>query len=91
MCRNIKPLFNYDPPVTDEEIHACALQFVRKVSGFRQPSKINEKSFELAVINISKITKELIDSLQTDSPPRNRDVEIKRAKAKAEIRFRTEN
>ncbi len=88
MCRNIKSLFNYEPPVTDEEIYLSALQYVRKVSGFRQPSRINEKSFESAVINISKITKELIDSLQTDSPPRNRNEEIKRAKARAEIKFR---
>jgi len=89
MCRNIKQLFNYDPPVKDEEIYASALQYVRKVSGFRKPSNINKTSFERAVAEISKITKELIDSLQTDAPPRDRNVEIQKAKVEAERRFRT--
>ncbi len=81
MCRNIKPLFNYDPQVTDEEIHASSLQYVRKVSGFREPSNLNKKFFESAVYNISKITKELVYSLKTDSPPRNRENEIEKTKA----------
>jgi hypothetical protein len=91
MCRNIKPLFNYDPPVTDEEIHASSLQYVRKISGFKKPSKLNKSTFESAVNNISKITKELVDSLKTDFPPRNRENEIEKARAKAEKRFRNSN
>ena len=91
MCRNIKPLFNYDPPVTDEEIYRSALQYVRKVSGFRRPSKVNKESFEAAVASISKATKVLIDSLQTESLPRNRNAEIEKARAKAEQRFMRRN
>ena len=87
MCRNIKPLFNFEPPVTDEEIHASALQFVRKVSGFRKPSNLNKEFFDNAVIHISKITRELIDALQTDAPPKNREVEIVKARARADKRF----
>jgi hypothetical protein len=87
MCRNIKPLFNYDPPATDEEIYASSLQYVRKVSGFRQPSKANELAFETAVRKISSVTKELINSLETVSPSRNRAIEVARAKAKAQERF----
>jgi len=90
MCRNIKPLFNYDPPVTNDEVYASALQYVRKVSGFRTPSNINKKAFEYAVLNISKITKELIDTLKTDAPPRNREEEIQKAQVRAQRRFRTE-
>ena len=87
MCRNIKPLFNYDPPSTDEEIYTSALQYVRKVSGFTKPSLINAAAFDSAVREISKITGEMIASLQTDSPPRNREVEIRKAKERAKNRF----
>lgn len=87
MCRSIQPLFNYDPPSTDEEIAASSLQYVRKVSGYRKPSRMNEAAFEKAVTQISEITKQLIDSLETASPPRNREIEIARAKAKAQERF----
>jgi len=87
MCRSIQPLFNYDPPSTDEEIVASSLQYVRKVSGFRKPSRLNEIAFETAVIQISEITRQLINSLETSSPPRNRKIEIARAKAKAQERF----
>lgn len=87
MCRNIQTLFNYDPPTTDEEIDASSLQYVRKVSGYRHPSKLNEAAFETAVDQISAITKQLIDSLETASPPRNREIEIARARAKAQERF----
>jgi hypothetical protein len=87
MCRNIKPLFNYDPPVTDNEIHASALQYVRKVSGFRKPSNLNSRPFETAVDDIARITKTLIGALQTEAPPRDRDAEIRKAAAGAERRF----
>ncbi len=87
MCRSIQPLFNYDPPSTDEEIVASSLQYVRKVSGYRKPSKLNEVAFETAVIQISEITRQLINSLETASPPRNRELEIARRKAKAQERF----
>ncbi len=87
MCRNIQTLFNYDPPTTDEEIDASSLQYVRKVSGYRHPSKLNEAAFQTAVGQISAITKQLINSLETGSPPRNREIEIARARAKAQERF----
>ena len=87
MCRNIKPLFNYEPPATDEEIYASSLQYVRKVSGFAQPSKANRDAFETAVREISNITKELLDTLETAALPRNRTMEVARARTKAEERF----
>lgn len=87
MCRNIKILFNFDPPVTEEEIHAAALQFVRKVSGFNKPSKANERAFEAAVEAISTISRNLLDSLQTGALPRNREEEAARARARAAMRF----
>ncbi|MCZ6529409.1 MAG: DUF2277 domain-containing protein [Chloroflexi bacterium] len=87
MCRNIKTLFNYYPPTNDEEIYDSSLQYVRKITGFGKPSKLNEAAFETAVNEISIITKQLIDSLETGSPPRNRATEIARAKAKAQERF----
>jgi hypothetical protein len=72
MCRNIRPLFNFDPPATDEEIHAAAIQFVRKLSGFTRPSKANEAAFDLAAERVSQVARDLIDSLVTDTPPRDR-------------------
>ena len=87
MCRSIQTLFNYDPPTTDEEIYASSLQYVRKVSGYRHPSKLNEAAFEAAVSQISASTKQLIESLETASSPRNRKVELARARAKAQERF----
>jgi len=87
MCRSIQTLFNYEPPTTEQEIYASALQYVRKVSGFRKPSKLNEAAFENAVREISIVTKQLIDSLVSATPPRNRAMEIARAKAKAQERF----
>lgn len=80
MCRNIKPLFNFDPPATDEEIRDASLQFVRKISGFNKPSQINEKAFTKAVEKISKDMKELLESLVTNSDSRNREVEKERAR-----------
>ena len=87
MCRNIRTLFNFDPPATDEEIRAAAEQFVRKVSGFTRPSKANEAAFARAVVEITAVTDRLLDSLATASPPRNREEEAIKAKARAAKRF----
>jgi hypothetical protein len=87
MCRNIKPLFNYDPPVTDEEIRAAALQFVRKISGFTRPSKANEAAFLAAVEAITKASSELLDALETGAPTRDRAADAARARARAAVRF----
>jgi len=73
MCRSIKPLYNFDPPTTQEEIHAAALQFVRKISGFRKPSKANQASFEAAVADIAQISSRLLASLETSAPPKSRE------------------
>jgi hypothetical protein len=87
MCRNIRTLFNFEPPATDEEIRASAEQFVRKISGFTKPSKANERAFARAVDDVSKIARRLIDSLETSSPPRNREIEATKARARAAERF----
>ena len=87
MCRNIRTLFNFAPPVTDEEIHAAALQFVRKVSGFAKPSKANEGVFLAAVDDVAAVSKRLLNSLETSAPPRNREEEIAKARARAAQRF----
>jgi hypothetical protein len=87
MCRNIKPLFNFDPPVTNEEIRAASLQFVRKITGFHKPSKANEAAFEAAIDEVAEISACLIRSLETSAPPRNRDEEAAKAKARAVERF----
>jgi hypothetical protein len=87
MCRNIRILFNFDPPVTDDEVHAAALQFVRKVSGFNKPSLANEAAFHAAVERIAAASKELLMSLETHAPPRNREVEIAKGRARAAQRF----
>lgn len=87
MCRNIKILFNFDPPVTPEEIRAASLQFVRKVSGFNQPSKANEGPFLVAVEEIAKASTRLLRSLETNAPPKNREEVAARAKARAAARF----
>jgi len=87
MCRNIRPLFNFEPPATDEEVRAAALQFVRKVSGTRKPSGKNIDVFDRAVDSISQITRDLVDSLETRAPARNRDVEAERARARNATRF----
>lgn len=88
MCRNIRILFNFDPPVTDDEIRAAALQFVRKVSGFNKPSKANEAAFDAAVDEIAAVSKRLLDSLETHAPPRNREDEAAKARARGALRFR---
>jgi hypothetical protein len=87
MCRNIRTLFNFEPPVTEEEIHAAALQFVRKVSGFAKPSKANEGVFLAAVDDVAAVSKRLLNSLETSAPPRNREEEIAKARARAAQRF----
>jgi hypothetical protein len=87
MCRNIKILFNFDPPVTDDEIRAASLQFVRKISGFTKPSKANEVFFQTAVEDVAAISKRLLRSLETSAPPRNREQEAAKAKARAAQRF----
>jgi len=87
MCRNIKMLFNFDPPVTDEEIRAASLQFVRKVSGFNKPSKANEPAFQMAVDEIATVSARLLSSLETSAPPRSREEEAARARARNAARF----
>jgi len=87
LCRNIRPLFNFDPPATPEEIRDASLQFVRKISGFSKPSKVNEASFTLAVDEVANASVRLLRSLDTSSPPRNREVEAAKAKARAAERF----
>lgn len=88
MCRNIKTLFNFDPPATDEEIHAASLQFVRKLSGFNKASQMNQAVFERAVDDVARIGRDLLASLVTSAPPRNRDIEAAKARARAAKRFR---
>ena len=87
MCRNIRPLFNFDPPVTDEEVRAASLQFVRKISGFSKPSKANEAAFLAAVDEIASASTRLLLSLATTAAPRNREEEAAKAKARAAERF----
>ncbi len=87
MCRNIKTLFNFDPPATDDEIEAASLQFVRKLSGFNAPSKANKERFDRAVVEVAEIARELLDSLVTKAPARDREVETARARARAVQRF----
>ena len=89
MCRNIKTLFNFEPPVTDEEIRAASLQFVRKVSGFNKPSNSNEAAFLAAVDQVAAISKGLLSSLETNAPPRDRAEEAAKARARAAQRFAT--
>jgi hypothetical protein len=87
LCRNIKTLYNFEPPATDDEIRASALQFVRKVSGFSKPSKANEAAFLTAVDQVAQITRTLLDSLETSATPKNREEEAAKARARAAKRF----
>lgn len=87
MCRNIKTLFNFEPPATDEEIRAASLQFVRKISGFTNPSKANEAAFDRAVERVASVAHELLDSLVTSAEPHDREVEAAKAKARSAERF----
>jgi hypothetical protein len=87
MCRNIKTLFNFDPPVTDDEVRAASLQFVRKISGFNKPSKANEAAFQAAIDEIAGVSIRLLRSLETNAPPKNREEEAAKARARAAERF----
>lgn len=89
MCRNIKTLFNFEPPVTPEEVRAASLQFVRKISGFSKPSHANEAAFEAAVEEIAACSMRLLASLETNAPPKNREDEAAKAKARSAVRFGT--
>jgi len=89
MCRNIKTLFNFEPPVTDEEVRAASLQFVRKLSGFNKPSKANEVAFLAAVDEIAAVSRKLLNALETNAPPRNREEEAAKARARSAQRFPT--
>lgn len=88
MCRSIRTLHNFDPPATDEEVHAAALQYVRKISGSRDPSRVNEEAFEVAVETITAATRTLVDSLVTAAPPKDREVEAAKARQRAADRYR---
>jgi hypothetical protein len=87
MCRNIRSLYNFDPPATDEEVRSAALQYVRKISGFTKPSKANEKAFEQAVDAVAEVSARLLGQLVTSAPPKDREVEAAKARARAEQRF----
>ncbi len=89
MCRNIRPLHNFEPPATDDEIHDAALQFVRKVSGYRQPSATNREVFERAVTAIAATTRQMVDDLVTTAPSKNRDVEAAKARARSAARYQS--
>jgi hypothetical protein len=87
VCRNIKTLFNFAPPATDDEVRAASIQFIRKLSGYQSPSKSNQKAFDRAIEKTFEVARELIDSLETDAPPRDRATEAAKARAKNAIRF----
>jgi hypothetical protein len=87
MCRNIKTLFNFEPPVTDDEVGAASLQFVRKITGFNKPSKANEAAFQAAIEDVARISSSLLRSLETNAPPKNREEEAAKARARAAERF----
>ena len=86
MCRNIRPLYNFEPPATEEEVRAAALQYIRKISGFSKPSKVNAEAFERAVDAVTLASAELLDALETQAPPKDREVEAAKARARAELR-----
>jgi hypothetical protein len=87
MCRNIRPLYHFEPPVTEDEVRAASLQFVRKVSGFTKPSAANQPAFDQAVDEVSEVVRKLLDSLVTSAPPKNREVEAAKARARAAKRY----
>jgi hypothetical protein len=89
MCRNIKTLYNFEPPATEEEVYLSSLQFVRKLSGFTKPSKANELAFDRAVDKVSRAARELVDSLVTSAPPRDREIEAMKARARSRERYRS--
>lgn len=87
MCRNIRTLFNFDPPATEAEIHAASLQYVRKITGYNKPSKVNEEAFNRAINEITLVTRNLLNAMETSTEPRNREVEAERARTRAAKRF----
>ena len=87
MCRNIRTLYNYEPPASEEEVHAAALQYVRKISGFTKPSRANEEAFDRAVAAVTAASEALLASLSTTAPPKDREVEAAKARARAAVRF----
>ena len=87
MCRNIRPLFNFEPPATPDEVHAAALQYVRKVAGSPQPSRANEQAYAVAVAAVAAATQDLLDALTTSAPPKDREVEAAKARARAQARY----
>jgi hypothetical protein len=87
MCRNIRTLYNFDPPATDEEVHAAALQYVRKISGFNRPSRANQEAFDRAVAGVAEISARLLRELHTHAPPKDREAEAEKARARAQQRF----
>ena len=87
MCRSIKPLFNFEPPATSDDVRAASLQFVRKISGYNKPSKVNEEAFDLAVERVAAAAQELLNTLVTTAPPRDRELEKEKAKARSALRF----
>ena len=89
MCRNIRPLFNFEPPATDEEVRAASIQFVRKISGFTAPSKANQEAFGRAIDDIAAVARRLVDDLETTAPKKNREEEAQKAKARAAERYGT--
>lgn len=89
MCRNIRPLYHFEPPVTDDEVRAASLQFVRKVSGFTRPSAANQPAFDQAVAEVSEVVRRLLDSLVTTAPPKNREAEAAKARARSAKRYGT--
>ena len=89
MCRNIRTLYNFEPPATSEEVHAAALQYVRKISGFTKPSQANQEAFDRAVHEIAHVSQHLLDALETAAPPKDREVEAAKARARAQLRYGT--
>ena len=87
MCRNIRPLYNFDPPATSEEVHAASLQFVRKISGFTKPSQVNQEAFDRAVHEIAHISQHLLAELETSAPPKDREVEAEKRRARSAARY----
>jgi hypothetical protein len=87
MCRNIRPLYNFEPPATDEEVRAAALQYVRKISGFTKPSQVNQEAFDRAVEQVAHVSQHLLDALQTAAPPKDREVEAAKARARSAQRY----
>jgi hypothetical protein len=87
MCRNIRTLFNFDPPATDEEVHAASLQFVRKISGFTKPSRANQGTFDRAVTDVSAVARQLIDALHTEAPARDREEWAAKMRARSDVRY----